>query len=110
VTSGAGLRPGLPLTAADLKDVRIVSREVQSETSFHRHKPVILDVQWLVADPLPEKLLQREVQCAERHPHQAVMEEVRVGQGDGQLIVLVPDRRPQKNGRLPSTSSNRQER
>ena len=74
---------------------------MQREGSLHRLEPVVLDPQLLIAGPLPEKLLQRDVQRPERDPPLAVVEEVRVGEGDGELVVLVPDRRTQEKRSAP---------
>jgi hypothetical protein len=50
------------------------------------------------------------VQHAKRNLHPAVVEEVRVGEGDGELVVSSRTVEPKKNGRLPSNSSSRQDR
>jgi hypothetical protein len=63
---------------------------VQCESNLYQAESVVPHSQLLVTDPLPEKLLLRDMERAERSPYGAVAQEVWIGEGNSQLSVLVP--------------------
>ena len=93
--------PGLPLSAADLEDIRVVGLEVPGQRRLHRLQPIVLDLQLLITGALPEELLHRQVERAEREPRLTVAPQVRVGEGHGELVVLVPDIRAEEERPAP---------
>jgi hypothetical protein len=95
------LAPSLPLEAANLINVRVVGREVQSKGDLHGPEPVVLDPQLLVTDTTPEKPLESEMERTEWNPHPSVAEKVWVSKGNGQLIVFIPDGRTQEERSAP---------
>jgi len=82
---------------------------VQIDGPRHRLQPVVLDSELLVAGPVPQELLQREMERSERNAHLTVLHHVEVREGDGQLIVLIAHRRAEEEGR-PSRSNPKRDK
>jgi hypothetical protein len=55
----------------------------------------------LVTGALPEELLHCQVECAEREPRLTVAQQIRVGEGHGELVVLVSDVRAEEERPAP---------